>query len=102
MLQLAEAEKRTIDLMLLDINMPGMDGFDLLQKVRGEERLSAIPVVMCTTSTYDKDMEKAKALGAVGYVNKPADLTKLKPVLEQLSGVRLCVEKEGYVLLRAA
>jgi signal transduction histidine kinase len=102
MLRAAESEQRGIDLMLLDINMPGMDGFDLLKKMGEETALRRIPVVMCTTSTYDKDMERAKALGAVGYVNKPADMAKLKPVLDQLSSVRLREGKEGYMLLRAA
>lgn len=102
MLQAEEIEKTGIDLILLDINMPGMDGFDLLRKMNGFDPHRRIPVVMCTTSTYDKDMEKAKSLGAVGYVNKPADLHKLRPVLEQLPNVRLCRQDQGYVLLRAA
>ncbi len=102
MLHAAETEKRGVDLILLDINMPGMDGFDLLKKMQAEETLRAIPVVMCTTSTYDKDMDKAKALGAVGYLHKPADLSKLRPVIAQLSSVQLRQEKKGYTLLRAA
>jgi CheY-like chemotaxis protein len=101
-LEIAQKEGRMVDLILLDINMPGMDGFDLLKKLGEKESLRKIPVVMCTTSTYDKDIEKTKALGAVGYLNKPIELGKLKPVLEKLSGIKLRQENNGYMLLRAS
>jgi CheY-like chemotaxis protein len=91
-----------LDLILLDINMPGIDGFELLKKLREQEALKNLPVVMCTTSGYDKDMDQAKALGATGYVTKPADLTKLRPTLAALANLRLAQEQSGYALLRAA
>lgn len=91
-----------LDLVLLDINMPGIDGFELLKKLREQEGLRDLPVVMCTTSGYDKDMDQAKALGATGYVTKPADLTKLQPTLARLANLRLAQENAGYALMRAA
>lgn len=91
-----------LDLILLDINMPGVDGFELLKKLREQEALRDLPVVMCTTSGYDKDMEQAKALGASGYVTKPADLTKLRPTLAGMPSLRLAQHKAGYALVRAA
>ncbi len=99
----AETRKNgAIDLILLDINMPGMDGFELLDQLRTEDRLKKIPVVLCSTSTYDKDMERAKAMGVAGYMNKPAEISKLKAITERATNLRLQKEKDGYVLLRAA
>jgi len=95
-------DKAPIDLMLLDINMPEMDGFELLERMRADKAFQNIPVVMCTGSIYDKDMERAKELGAVGYLTKPIEFAKLKPVIEQTAAVQLCQEGKGYSLFRAA
>jgi CheY-like chemotaxis protein len=86
----------------LDINMPGMDGLEFLAAIRAEDSLRHLPVVMCSTSSYDKDIERAKRLGASGYVTKPTDLAKLKPAIEAIASLRLAPEDAGHALLRAA
>ena len=91
-----------IDLLLLDINMPGMDGFELLEAVRRDAALKHLAVVMCTGSTYDQDQGRAKALGAAGYMVKPASLAQLRPMLTAIPSLRLEPEGEGVRLLRAA
>lgn len=101
-LQDEKNENGPIDLMLLDINMPGMDGFELLEQMRTKAELQRIPVVMCTTSTYDKDLKRAEALGVAGYLTKPAELGKLKSVIDKTQGVQLCQEGDGFMLLRGA
>lgn len=73
------------DLVLLDINMPGMDGFETLQALRKESHETA--VVMCTGSTYDVDVEKARQLGAAGYMVKPASLAQLKSMVDEMPGL---------------
>jgi len=99
----AESEKRhAVDLILLDINMPGIDGFELMERIRADETLRHLPIVMCTTSDYGKDIEKAKVLGAKGYVTKPAELKKLQSAIGNIETIRLCQENSGYVLLRVA
>ena len=95
-------ESSMVDLLLLDINMPGMDGFELLEEMRASEALRDVPVLICSTSGYDKDMERAKALGAIGYLAKPAELDKLKPFLERIVRLRLSADDQGHVLSRAA
>jgi signal transduction histidine kinase len=95
-------EASMVDLLLLDINMPGMDGFELLEAMRAVESLRDVPVLICSTSGYDKDMERAKALGAIGYLAKPAELDKLKPFLERIGRLCLFRDDQGHMLLRAA
>jgi two-component system CheB/CheR fusion protein len=90
-----------VDLMLLDINMPGMDGLELLRQLRADEANADLPIIMCTTSSYDQDMERAKKLGATGYVTKPTDLAKIKPTLANIAHLQLRPEDIGYSLMRA-
>lgn len=101
-LKQAVAAGEVIDLLLLDINMPGMDGFELLEAVRKDAALKHIAVVMCTGSTYDQDQARAKALGAAGYMVKPASLAQLRPMMMDIPALTLHDEGEGVRLMRAA
>lgn len=95
-------ERTPIDLMLLDINMPEMDGFELLEKVRADDALKNLVVVMCTGSIYDKDMARAKSLGAAGYLTKPLEFDKLREVIQNIQNFRLSEIVGGYALKRSA
>jgi CheY-like chemotaxis protein len=59
------------DLILLDIMMPQMDGFEVLEKLKGNPDTAGIPVIMLTARKSREDMEKARHLGAVEYITKP-------------------------------
>lgn len=59
------------DLILLDIMMPQMDGFEVLEKLKEKEGTSRIPIIMLTARKSREDMQKAKELGAVEYITKP-------------------------------
>lgn len=61
-------------LVLLDINMPRMDGFEALIRIRQQVRLADLPVVMLTTSADAQDAERASQLGASGFITKPATI----------------------------
>jgi len=89
-----------VDLVLLDINMPGMDGFEMLERLRRDESLHDIPVVMHSGSTYEQDKERSRALGAVGYLEKPASLGKLRPIVDRLAGLRVIEASGGTTLVR--
>jgi CheY-like chemotaxis protein len=78
-----------IDLVLLDINMPVMNGFEMLEQLRADPAMSVIPVVMQTSSTYDKDKERARCLGAAGYIEKPVKFEDLVAALDAVPSVRL-------------
>jgi CheY-like chemotaxis protein len=69
------------DLILLDISMPGLTGFDVLSSVKQDERLRLIPVVMLTSSDLDDDIARAYQLGASGYISKTSYLHDLRAVL---------------------
>lgn len=91
-----------VDLILLDINMPRMDGFEFLERLRGDDALKDTAVVMCTVSSYEKDRERAQALGAVGYLVKPPSWEQLKTILAGIGELRLQADSDGPKLLRAA
>src|SRR5262249_56211255 len=59
------------DRVLLDIEMPGMDGFEFLSTVRGRSKHAALPIVMLTSRGGAKHRDKAKALGVTDYMVKP-------------------------------
>lgn len=69
------------DLILLDINMAGLSGFDVLAQVKADPDLKRIPVVMLTSSELPADIARAYELGASGYISKPSYLHDLRAVL---------------------
>ena len=70
-------------IILLDINMPRINGFDVLKKIKGNETLRTIPVIMLTTSDCDEDVNRCYEHGCNGYIVKPPDLSD---VIEKLGG----------------
>jgi len=83
-LELTEKEKP--DIIVLDVMMPGMDGWQVLQRLRSQPETEETPVVMLTALTQDKDIERGWELGAHAYLTKPFDPAKLSRILaEQLA-----------------
>jgi CheY-like chemotaxis protein len=72
------------DLILLDLNMPGMGGKEFLRRVKKDERLKQIPVVILTTSEAEKDIIDSYKLQASGYVHKPVTLVEFKEAMKKL------------------
>ena len=72
------------DLILLDLNMPGMGGKEFLKKIKTDESLKQIPVVILTTSNAEPDIIDSYRLQAAGYIHKPATLDVFKQVAEQI------------------
>ena len=81
-LQLAKKEKP--DLMLLDIKMPGMDGIEVLRKIKKMKK--EIAVIMFTAYGTLETARKAMKLGAYDYVTKPVDLFLLKSLVKEVLG----------------
>lgn len=75
--QALEILKTTIpDLILMDINMPDMDGYTLTNKIKGIPGLSTIPVIAITANVMKGDREKALKAGCDGYIDKPIDVDR--------------------------
>ena len=74
----------TIDLILSDVEMPRLNGFGLLEKVRAKPAFKNTPIVMATSRTGDRHREEAKRLGATGYLSKPVQPQKLIDTISAL------------------
>jgi len=72
------------DLILLDLNMPGMGGKEFLRRIKEDEGLKQIPVVILTTSEAEKDIIDSYKLQASGYVHKPVTLEEFKEAMKKL------------------
>lgn len=73
------------DLILLDLNLPGMDGREVLAAIKSDPQLRLIPVIILTTSTDEQDILKTYALNANCYVNKPVDIQHFMQTLHWLA-----------------
>lgn len=70
--------------MLLDLNLPKIDGLNVLKKLRSDERTKLIPVVILTSSKEDQDIIEGYSLGANSYVRKPVDFNDFSEAIRQL------------------
>jgi CheY-like chemotaxis protein len=74
-----------VDLIFLDINMPGLDGFEFLSHLRSLKKLKELPVVFLTTSDNVRDKDKARDMKVWGYINKPLSREKINICLQDWS-----------------
>ena len=82
-------------LILLDLNMPGMGGKDFLKKLKADEQLNSIPVVILTTSDADRDVLETYQLQAAGYIKKPASLKGFQEIMHDLTNDWFVMCKRG-------
>jgi two-component system response regulator len=71
-------------LILLDLKLPKLDGLQVLQRIRADERTGRLPVVVFTSSSEEEDMLKSYDLGANSYVRKPVDFDQFLEATKQL------------------
>ena len=86
-LQLATAHQP--HLILLDINLPDMDGFAVMERLKRSEATAQIPVVAATANASDADIQRGKEIGFAAYLIKPFDLNKLLATVDQLLSEQL-------------
>jgi two-component system cell cycle response regulator DivK len=80
---LEKLEGGNIDLVLMDINMPDMDGYTLTAKIKAIQKFSKIPIVAVTANVMRGDREKSLEAGCDGYIQKPIDIDTLTTQIER-------------------
>lgn len=83
---LEKAMSQSFDLVLVDVNMPKMDGYTFMSQLRQSTDLRSVPAIMISTQAQDIDRTRAYAVGANAYVVKPVDPTQLVAYSELLCG----------------
>jgi two-component system chemotaxis response regulator CheY len=84
---LAVLAENRVDLILCDINMPVMDGLELVKRLAGVENAKGVPVVMITTEGSESNVVQALSAGARGYIRKPFTADQVKEHVIPLLGV---------------
>lgn len=79
------------DLVLLDLNMPGMNGLEVLAAIRGRDAWANVPVIVFTTSDAERDIVESYDLGANCFITKPAELDEFMGALDEVKAFWLDV-----------
>jgi CheY-like chemotaxis protein len=81
----AKAKTEIPDLVILDIMMPRMDGYEACRQIRSQVETSEIPIVFLSAKAQQSDIERGRAYGVSDYLTKPFDPTDLLEVIERLT-----------------
>jgi len=81
-LRMASAEKP--DVILLDIMMPIMDGYEVMRRLKADDNTRDIPVVMLTAKSSQSDIRRCEEMGAVAYITKPFNLEDLRNTVNRI------------------
>jgi two-component system, chemotaxis family, chemotaxis protein CheY len=79
-------ENPDVNMMLVDINMPVMNGLEFIQKVKALKKFASIPIIIVSSEEKEEDTQRGLALGASGYVKKPFQPTDLHSLINKLFG----------------
>lgn len=72
------------DLLITDINMPKMDGFELIEAVRAESQFRGTPILVLSTEFSDEKKSRARSAGATGWITKPFEAAKLGAAIRKV------------------
>lgn len=81
-IEMVKSEKP--DIILMDLNMPVLNGWEAIKILKGDEALKHIPIIAITAHAMSEDREKTLALGCNGYETKPIDIDKLVGLINNL------------------
>ena len=80
-------------MILLDLKMAKVDGFEVLHEVKNDPQLSKIPIIVLTSSERDEDINRAYELGANNYVSKPVDVHRFIDIVLEIEEYWLTISK---------
>ena len=83
---LAEIKSNRPDLVILDVMLPELDGFEVCKRIKEDPDTATIPVVMLTAKKSNQDIERGKHVGADAYITKPFKSAKVMEIIEGLIG----------------
>ena len=83
---LSKIKEEKPDLVLLDVMMPGMSGYEVCQKIKGDAELAGIPVVILTAKGQERDREQGFSMGASDYITKPFSPNRLLELVKSIIG----------------
>lgn len=83
---LAKAKADKFNLVITDINMPNMDGIEMIKQLRATEGYKFTPIIALTTENQDSKMQEGKAAGATGWIVKPFTSEKLLAIVKKIIG----------------
>jgi len=86
---LVKAVRTHPDVIVSDLGMPGMDGFEFIRRIRKTAGFASVPAIALTGSSSDKDVQYALAVGFTAHVSKPVEAGELARRIEQLTARRL-------------
>lgn len=72
------------DLILMDMNMPGVSGFDVIEVIKGDQVWQSVPIVVLTTSDLVTDKQRSVEVGAQAFITKPSSSLEMGTVLDQI------------------
>ena len=87
------AEAPRPDLILLDVNLPKLNGMEVLEAIRQDERTAVIPVIMLTASGREEDVVRSYKLGSNTYIQKPVEFAKFLAALDVLGQYWIVIAK---------
>lgn len=87
------SEDMAIDLVLLDLGLPSLDGRAVLREIWADKRLRHIPVIVLTGSAREDDLIESYKCGAVAFLRKPVDVDRLLKAIADLHGYRLFITR---------
>jgi DNA-binding response OmpR family regulator len=83
-LKILEEKHEEVVLLLLDVMMPGMSGFEVLRTIKSKETYKNIKVILFTVKSFKEDKEKGNELGADGYITKPFSGNELRDYVKKI------------------
>lgn len=81
---ITKLEEQKPDIILLDIMMPQMSGYEFCQKIKGDDRHKSIPVILVTAKVQSEDQKRGKEAGADGFITKPYEYSQLIQEIQKL------------------